>query len=123
MEPALESQQSRAQMQQRAFDDKTVAKGKKLAAALKAKDAALKSTELELGELADQLKPIYGEQTLSRFAKAIGLSADRLNRCRSVYRAFKDKTIKGPAPKFAVLQALQGHPLRDEILKDKPDLT
>src|SRR5262249_38242935 len=111
------------------FDDKDVAKGKKLAATLKSKDAtlkstqaAIKSTERELGELADRLKPIYGDETLASFAKAIGISADRLNRCRSVYRAYKvNKEIKGTTPKFGVLAALQSHPNRDEIIKERPD--
>ena len=112
------------------FDDKDVAKGKKLAATLKSKgttlkstQAAIKSTEMELGKLADGLKPIYGKETLARFAKKIRLSADRLNRCRSVYRAYKDKEIKGPSPKFGVLQALQGHPEREEIIRENPKLT
>ena len=131
--PKQKRKRDRAQKQPVAlphFDDKDVAKGKKLAATLKSKDttlkstqAAIKSTEKKLGELADGLKPIYGQQTLARFAKKIGLSADRLNRCRSVYRAWKNKEIKGPSPKFAVLQALQGHPEREEIIKNKPNLT
>jgi hypothetical protein len=97
--------------------DKAVAKGKGLVATLKSQDAAVNTTEMELGKLADSLTPIYGDKTLARFAKAIGISADRLNRCRSVYRAYKGKEIKGPAPKFAVYQALQGHPKRDEIIE------
>jgi hypothetical protein len=99
------------------YDDKAVAKGKKLAATLKSGDKA----EWELGKLADQLE-LKGE-TLASFAEEIGLKADRLNRCRSVYRAWKDKDKKGVPPKFAVLQALQAHPLRDEIIKENPDLT
>jgi len=105
------------------FDDKDVAKGKELVAQLLSWDKAVELTEIELGKLADGLKPIYGDKTLARFAEAIGLSADRLNRCRSVHRAYKDKEIKGPAPKFGVLQALQGHPDREEILANNPKLT
>jgi hypothetical protein len=89
-----------------------IAKGKRLAATLKSGDAA----EKELGELADRLQPKYGDKTLACFAKAIGLSADRLNRCRSVYRAYKDKPIKGTSPNFGLYQALQAHPKRDEII-------
>jgi hypothetical protein len=75
-----------------------------------------------LGELADGLKPIYGDKTLARFAKKIGLSADRLNRCRSVYRAWKG--IEAPSPKSdGVARALQAHPNRAEILKNNPNLT
>src|SRR5262245_52841077 len=101
------------------YDDKAIAKGKRLAPTLKSGDAA----EMGLGELSDRLQPKYGDKTLERFAEAIGLPVARLNRCRSVYRAYRDKDIKAPAPKFAVLQALQGHPLRDEIIKERPNLT
>jgi hypothetical protein len=101
------------------YDAAAIAKGKKLAATLKSGDAA----EMKLGELADRLQPKYRDETLARFAEDIGLEADRLNRCRSVYRAYKDKDIKGPAPKFGVLQALQGHPKSDEIIKNDPNLT
>jgi hypothetical protein len=107
------------------FDPKDIAEGKKLAATLKAKDATLKSTqaeidsaEMKLGKLADGQKPIYGDKTLAKFAKVIDIKFDRLNRCRSVYRAYKDKDIKGTSPKFGVYQALQGHPKRDEIIKE-----
>jgi len=112
------------------FDPKDIAQGKKLVATLKANDATLKSTqaaidsaEMKLGKLADGQKPIYGDRTLAEFAKVLDISFNRLNRCRSVYRAYKDNEIKGPAPKFGVLQALQGHPNRDEIIRERPDLT
>ena len=102
------------------YDDKAIAKGKKLAATLKSGD----EVEWELGKMADQLETKkYGNNTLARFAKDIGLPADRLNWCRSVYRKYKDKDIKGPALKFAVLQALQAHPLRDKIIEERPNLT
>jgi hypothetical protein len=96
-----------------------IEKGKRLAWILKKGDTA----ELELGELADRLQPKYGEKkTLARFAEAIDLPLDRLNRCRSVYRAWKGIDIQGTSPNFGVLQALQGHPNRDEIIK-LPGLT
>ena len=96
-----------------------IAKGKRLAWILKKGDAA----EMELGELADRLQPKYGEKTLERFAQAIDLPLDRLNRCRSVYRAYKGIDIQGASPNFAVRQALQAHPLREEIIKENPELT
>jgi hypothetical protein len=96
-----------------------MAKGKRLAATLKSGDAA----EMELGELADRLQPKYGDNTLARFAKAIGLPFERLNRCRSVYRAYQGIEIQAPAPNFAVLQELAGHPNREQIIRERPDLT
>jgi hypothetical protein len=101
------------------YDAKAIAKGKRLAATLKAGDEA----EWKLGELADRLEPKYGKKTLANFASEIGLIADRLNRCRHVYRAWKDIRKKGTSPKFGVAQALAAHPLRDSIIKDFPKLT
>jgi hypothetical protein len=97
------------------YDEKAVAEGKLLV-------KALQSNEMKLGELADRLQPRYGDKTLARFAKEIGLPVATLNRCRSVYRAWKG--IEEPAPNnFGVKQALQGHPLRAEIVKNNPNLT
>jgi hypothetical protein len=101
------------------YDAKAIAKGKRLVATLKAGDEA----EWKLGELADRLEPKYGKKTLANFASEIGLTADRLNRCRSTYRAWKDIKIKGTSPKFGVAQALAAHPLRDTIFKEHPKLT
>ena len=56
------------------YDDKAVAKGKKLAAILKSGDEA----EWELGKLAEELG-LKGT-TLASFAEEIGLKANRLNR-------------------------------------------
>ena len=96
------------------YDDEAIAQGKKLV-------KALDSSEMKLGELADRLQPRYGKKTLARFAEDIGTKVATLNRCRSVYRAFKG--IEAPEPKFAVLKALQAHPLRDQIIKEQPNLT
>jgi len=102
------------------YDDKAIAKGKRLAATVKSGDGA----EMKLGELADRLQPKYGKNTLARFAKDIHISAARLARCRSIYRAYKDnETIKESSPKSGVLAALQGHPKRAEIIKEFPNLT
>jgi hypothetical protein len=123
LEQALEDQQTKRE-QRRVhkqpdegripYDNKAVANGKKLA-------AALKSNEMQLGELADRLQPKYGDQTLTKFAKEIGVAAATLNRCRSVYRAYKG--IEAPEPNFAVAKALQAHPDKAEIIKQYPDLT
>jgi len=76
------------------YGSATIGKGKRLAAMLKQGDAA----EMELGELADRLQPKYGEKTLARFAQAIDLPLDRLNRCRSVYRSWKRNRDSGRRP-------------------------
>jgi hypothetical protein len=78
---------------------------------------------MRLGELADRVEPKYGDKTLLKFATAIGLSVATVNRCRSVYRAWKKNEIRGSSPKFGVLQALAAHPEKDEIIKANPKLT
>jgi len=90
--------------------DKAVAEGKKLV-------AALQSNERRLGELADRVEPKYGKNTLARLAKALRVKFSTLNRCRSVYRAWKG--IKATSPISAgVASALAAHPAREEIIED-----
>jgi hypothetical protein len=75
-----------------------------------------------VGATGDQVTN-YRQKKLADFAEEIGIKADRLNRCRSVYRAYKDKDFKGAPPKFALLQSLQGHPQRYEIIDNNPHMT
>jgi hypothetical protein len=84
-----------------AFDyDEAVAEAKQIIAE---KDSSREW--LRLGELADKLEPRYGEQTLKRFAKDIGIAACTLERHRSVFRAWPKEA---PAPKsYAVAQELR----------------
>src|SRR5262249_14287577 len=103
------------------FDDKAIEEGKKLVAKLKSQEAAVKLTEMELGELADRLKPEYGEKTVAVFAHKIGVPAAALKRWRSAYRAWKGK--EAPGASFAVAKELQAHPLREEIVREQPNLT
>jgi hypothetical protein len=102
--------------------DEAVTEGKQLAARLKDHDEWVVVTELELGQLADGVKTEYRKVRLADFAEEIGIKAARLNRCRSVYRAYKDKDFKGVPPKFALLQSVQGHPDRYRIVED-PNMT
>jgi hypothetical protein len=97
------------------YDDKAIAEGKRLA-------AALQNNERKLGELADRLEPKYADKTLARFAEAIGVNVGTLKRCRSAYRAWKG-IDSGSGASFAVLKALQGHPARAKILKNNPKLS
>ena len=84
--------------------------------------ATIESNEMRLGELADRLEPRYGEKTLEKFAKEIGVAVCTLERRRSVYRAWKE--IPAPAPiSFSVQQELQNHPDRARIIAENPNLT
>jgi hypothetical protein len=44
----------------------------------------------EIGEIADRVVPIYGEQTLQQLAKASGIPEAQLRRCRDVFRAWPE---------------------------------
>jgi transposase-like protein len=83
--------------------------------------AAINSNGMRLGELADRLEPKYGDKTLERYAKDIGVNVATLSRWRSVYRRFKG--IEAPEPQSpTVLKIIQGHPEAEEIAKG-PKLT
>ena len=77
-----------------------------------------------LCELADGIEIQYGEQTLARFAKDIGVVPCTFLRRMSVYQAWK--SAPGPEsypPNFAVARELQSHPDRFEIIKNNPNIT
>jgi len=79
--------------------------------------------ERKIGELADRVEPKYGDATLEKFAEAIGLPYESVKRYRSTYRKYKDANFGETSPPSAgVLAALQGHPKRDEIIKEFPKL-
>lgn len=77
-----------------------------------------------LGELADQVYPAYGENTLAHFAKAIGVNPDTLARYRSVYRAWSGEIpAPGPELSYSVMRELANHPQRAELVRDNPTMT
>jgi hypothetical protein len=77
---------------------------------------------MRLAELADQVRTDYGDQSLERWAKKVGLGYSTAKRLRSTLRAYT--SIGALAPRlYSVAQALQAHPDRDKILKKRPNLT
>ena len=85
---------------------------------------AIEDYEKKLGELADRVETKYDEEKLAEFARDIGVELTSVLRWRSMYRSYKDapkEILKETSP--GVLQALQAHPGRNEIIKEKPDLT
>jgi hypothetical protein len=77
-----------------------------------------------LGELADTIKPEYGEGTLAKFAQAIGLTTSTLSRYREVYRAWKHFSAPGrELPSYSVARALEAVPNRADFVSDKPHMT
>ena len=75
---------------------------------------------MRLGALADQVTKAYGEDTLAKFAKDIGVNKSSLNTYRATFRAWHGKN---QAPdNFAAMQELAAVPEREEILQKEPDM-
>jgi hypothetical protein len=74
-----------------------------------------------LGEIADQLEPVYGDKTLERFADDIGMNYQSLKYCKATYRAWPHHNRR---PKtWSVAKALIKHPQKYHIIETEPDIT
>jgi hypothetical protein len=110
------------------FDD-AVVEGKEIVAKIEAAERGLEDAErdkLRLGELAAKVvHPKYGDRTLAKFAKAIGVVPCTLARYRDVYRAYEDICAPGreSIPSYAVLRELATHPDRAQIIRKNSNLT
>lgn len=78
--------------------------------------------QLRLGELYARVERKYGDRTLAKFAKEIGVAACTLERYHSVFRAWEGIPAPGPVS-YAVMRELQDHPQREEIVKENPKIT
>jgi hypothetical protein len=76
-----------------------------------------------VGELADQVEKVYDENRLKQFADDTGIALGRLERCRSVFRAWRTKKAPAPILSFSVAQELQSHPDRFELIEKNPHLS
>ena len=85
--------------------------------------AAIKTNKMRLGELAECVETDHGEKKLEKWAAEIGVSYESVKRYRSTYRKYKDANFGETSPSTGVLQALENHPKRDEIIAEFPDLT
>ena len=80
--------------------------------------------QLRLGALADKLDPVYGDRTIAKFAKAIGLAACTLRRYREVFREWDGAGKCAPGRiSYAVMRELKDHPKRAELVSDNPRMT
>jgi hypothetical protein len=102
-----------------AFDD-AVAEGKAILA--KIEDA--QRGQLRLGELAHKIvHPTYGDRTLAKFAKELGIAPCTLKRYRDVYRAWEGKISAPGRLSYAVLRELATHDDREQIIRDNPNMS
>jgi hypothetical protein len=102
------------------FDD-AVREAKEILARIEAEH---RQGQMRLGELADQVRTTYGDRSIAKFAKAIGIASCTLARYRSVYRAWDGSGIQAPGPvSYAVPRELQNNPDRAAIVEKNPKLT
>jgi hypothetical protein len=102
--------------------DEGVREGREIVARLGEVERGQQRDQQRLGELADKVEKKYGDRTLAKYAKDIGVAPCTLERHRSVYRAWKGIPAPGPVS-YAAMRALQNHPDRAAIVKDNPNLT
>jgi hypothetical protein len=81
----------------------------------------LRDYQLELGELADQLEPRYGDETLAQFAADIGVDYETLKTYRTTYRSWRDQP--GRPASFSVARALNRHPNKYEVYQENPTMS
>jgi hypothetical protein len=104
--------------------DEAVAEGKDIIARIEARNEATGQDYDRIGELADKLETKYGEQTLAKFAAAIGKSPSCVKRYRDVYRAFQG--ISAPerqSSSYSARKELAAHPDRENIITKNPNIT
>jgi hypothetical protein len=89
----------------------------------KAITVQLSGKQWALGDLADKVEKVYGENRLKQFAEDINFAGAvcTLERCRDVCRAFPES--RGRPRHFASAQLLAAHPDRFEIVKRNPDIS
>jgi hypothetical protein len=109
--------QPKTQKPQPDFYDAAVAEGKQIVQKIERAE----SGRMRLGELADRVRTKYGENKLKQYAKEIGMALCTLERSRSVWRAWKDKSAT--PPNFSVAQELQTLPNCAQIVKSNPNIT
>jgi hypothetical protein len=80
--------------------------------------------QLRLGEIVAKLERNYNDRTVAKYADALGIATCTLHRYKAVYQAWEGKVAPGPlSPSYAVLRELQTLPDREEILREKPNMT
>lgn len=102
---------------------KAVIEGKEILAKIEEAERG----QLRLGELADQLETQYGDQTLAKFAKELGIAKCTLDRFRTVYRDWKGNLAPGPKlPSYSVLRELAPYASNSECqeaIRANPNIT
>jgi hypothetical protein len=78
---------------------------------------------MRLGEIVTDLESKYGERTIERFAKDIGMAHKTLLNIRTTYKVWKDTPTKQLPRSFEVMKALAAQPDRKQIIEKQPNIT
>jgi hypothetical protein len=104
--------------------DVAVAECKEIIARIEARNEATGQDYDRIGEWADKLETKYGDETLAKFARAIGKSPSCVKRYRDVFRAFPG--ISAPerqSSSYSARKELATHPDRENIIRKNPNIT
>lgn len=93
--------------------DKAVAEGKAIV-------GQLESNCWRLADLANQIEPKYGNDTLGKFATEIGLKTGTVSNYRSMARAWPESTQRCG---YRICRALLSLPNKEAVVRDNPHLT
>lgn len=84
--------------------------------------ASIAKNMWRLAEITAKLEPKYGDKTLERFAKDVGLTLRTLRKYRQTYLRF-GSSKGGCAPHFSILEKLVSVPDAEKIIERHPKLT
>jgi hypothetical protein len=73
----------------------------------------------EIGEIADRVVPVYGEETLQHLAKESGISYSLLRRCRDVFRAWPEYAKRFANASWSIHMIFATQPDRVELIRQK----
>ena len=77
------------------------------------------NNQYALGELADTIETVYGDNSLEDFAEAIGIEYNTLKGYRTVWRKWKNSPVK--PRNYSLAKALASYKHKDEYIKRWPD--
>jgi hypothetical protein len=80
--------------------------------------------QLRLGELAARIERKYGDRTIAKFAKEIGIASCTLHRHQTTWEAWDGQGKVAPGPvSYSVLRELKDVPERLKIVTENPQIT
>jgi hypothetical protein len=98
-----------------------VKEGRQIVIAIRRRETENEKDQWRLGEIAADLEPKYGEQTLEKFGEAVELDVRTIQMYRQTFLAWKKE--KRGRPRFSVGKELNKHPHKSKVIKLYPKMT